>query len=77
MEFPPQRPVMMQVTTATTITNPTTITVQALVGSVQLDGAGSITIPEGNAISITCDGGNTLGVFTITPTGTAQIVYFF
>lgn len=76
MEFPAQRPIMLAVTESTTITNPTNLMVQALSGDVAIQGMGSIVVPEGNAVSFTCDGGNTLGVFTIVPTGTAQIVYF-
>ena len=67
---------MLAVTESTTITNPTNIMVQALVGNVTVQGMGSITVPEGNAVSFSSDGGNTLGTFVIVPTGTAQIVYF-
>lgn len=76
MQFPAQKPRMMAITTETTIINPTNIVVQALVGEVSVTGAGTITIPEGNAISLRCDIGNTLGDIVVNPTGTAQVIYF-
>lgn len=76
MEFPAQRPIMLAVTESTTIPNPTNIMIQALVGDVVVSGRGTITIPEGNAVSFSCDRGNTLGDFIVTPVGTAQVVYF-
>lgn len=76
MEFPAQRPRLMSITTPTTITNPTNIVIQALSGSCTVAGMGTITVPEGNAVSFSCDIGNTLGEFVITPSGTAQIIYF-
>jgi hypothetical protein len=67
---------MLAVTESTTITNPTNLMVQALSGDVSVQGFGTITVPEGNAVAFSCDAGNTLGTFVIVPTGTAQIVYF-
>ena len=76
MDFPAQRPRLMSVTTPTTIVNPTNIVIQALSGACTVAGIGTITVPEGNAVSFSCDIGNTLGEFVITPSGTAQIIYF-
>jgi ethanolamine utilization microcompartment shell protein EutS len=76
MEFPPQRPRLLSITEETVIARPTNIVIQALSGSCTVSALGTITVPEGNAISISSDIGNTLGEITVTPTGTTQIIYF-
>ena len=77
MEFPPQAPIFRVITEELVVSKATTINIQALSGDcVVTTRTGSITVPENNAIEIKCDVGNTLSDFTITPAGTAQVIWF-
>lgn len=71
-----QKPNLQTITSATTISNATTLTVLSTSGATTITGFGTISLPEGYAVEWVADVGNTLSDVVITPAGTALVSYF-